>query len=58
MLSSTCMAHISDYVPRRWSSDDASFNFDGPHGALFRNCMVPVYYVSLVSSAKSALCAA
>ena len=38
--------------------DDASFNFCGPHGALFRNCMVPVYYVSLVSFATSALCAA
>ena len=40
-----CMAHISYYVPRRWSPEDASFNFYGPHGALFRNCMVPVYYV-------------
>ena len=53
-----CMAHISYYVSRRWSPDDASFNFYGPHGTLFRNCMVPVYYVSLVSFAKSALCAA
>ena len=48
-----CMAHISYDVPLRWSPDDARFNFYGPHGALFRACMVPVYYVSLVNFAKS-----